>query len=116
MCPQQPTLGSVCRGATLSLTSPLSPQLPSHQLLFPHPTLSSKNTAEAEEFSTTPTATVSHWREEKTEFWVRVPPSCPAEGRERDFSYSSTVGQATHPPLPAARAPGLKDDHEAGLG
>lgn len=57
--------------------APLPPAVSS-----PCPTLSSKNTAEAEEFPTKPTATVSHWGRRRQEFWVRVPPSCPAERRE----------------------------------
>lgn len=49
------------------------PPAPLPPAVSSHPTLSSKNTAEAEKFLTTPKAkaTVSHWQEEKTEFWVR---------------------------------------------
>lgn len=67
-------------GVSLQYSRPPAPLPPA--VSSPCPTLSSKNTAEAEEFPTTPTATVSHWGEEETEFWVRVSPSCPAERRE----------------------------------
>lgn len=73
------------------------PPAPLPPAVSSHPTLSSKNTAEAEKFLTTPKATVSHWQEEKTEFWVRVPPSCPAEGRGRTVQLQQNNG-AGNPP------------------
>lgn len=110
-CLQQPTLGSVCRGVSHLESEQFSrPPAPLPRAVSSHPTLSSKNTAEAEKFITTPKATVSHWQE-KTEFWVRVPPSCPAEGREELFSYS---GAGNPPPMPTTAAPGPKDHPKAG--
>ena len=110
MCPQQPTLGSVCRGATLSLTSTLDPQLPSHQLLVP---------------PAPPWAARTQQRRKSSQLNLQLLSATGGGGdksfglgylqaaqRKEEKTYSSTMGQATHPPC-QPRDPGLKDHHEA---
>lgn len=58
-------LGSVSKRATMSDQFSLS-LVPLPLAVSPHPTLNSKNIAEAEKFSATPTVTVSHWQEERS--------------------------------------------------
>lgn len=94
--PAAPNLGVSLQRSHLESDQFSGPPAPLPPAVSSHPTPSSKNTAEAEKFLTTPTATVSHWQG-KTELRVRVPPSCPAEGR-RDCS--ATAAQWGRQPTP----------------
>lgn len=113
MCPPQPTLGAVCRGATLSLPSTLDPQLPSQRLLVPPPH------PEQQEYSRggrVPNYTYSYCQplvgggESFGLGYLQA-----AQQKEGEKIYSSMMGQATHAPCPP-RDPRLKDHHEARQG